>query len=326
MNRRRLFRALCALLLPFSLEAKPALEAGEALTYRVGWGILMGAGEIKIIADAPSPPDGKPRLQVITTTATKGFARALFPFDARADSVYDVVTGRLLFTAETSKSEKKETKTSVVFDYQKHEATVTDVQAGAAPVVVKMPAGDPQDLIMSLVQTRRWNLKPGEKKDALVIFGDDLYELTIYAERYEEVRTPLGTFNTLVLVPRMEKAPAKGMFRRGGAVKVWIAQDDRRLPVKFQVDFKFGAGVATLIRHVPPDGNPTATPEATPVAAATDGNTGPAPGSQGAAAATRPSEGNAGAVPAAPGTTPATPASDGNSSTTPPRDGKNSRP
>ncbi|HEX2853783.1 MAG TPA: DUF3108 domain-containing protein [Opitutaceae bacterium] len=261
MKRSRSLSVLGIFLLPLCLGAKPALEAGESLTYRVGWGILMGAGEIRIRADAVPPPDGRPRLQVITTTATRGFARALFPFDARAESVYDVVTGRLLFTSETSKSEKKETKTSVMFDYAKTAATVTDVQNGATPVVVKMPAGDPQDLIMSLVQTRRWNLKPGEHKDALVIFGDDFYELTIYAERYEEVRTPLGTFNTLVLAPRMEKAPPKGMFKRGGAVKVWIAQDERRLPVKFQVDFKFGAGVATLIRHVPPDGGPVQAPE-----------------------------------------------------------------
>lgn len=252
MNRRHL-SVLGALFLPFCLHAKPVLEAGESLTYRVGWGILVGAGEIKIVADAVPPPDGRPRLQVVTTTATRGFARALFPFDARAESVYDLLTGRLLFTSETSKSEKKDTKTSVSFDYGKTEASITNAQNAEKPAIVKMPAGEPQDLIMSLVQTRRWNLKPGEHQDALVIFGDDFYELTIYAERYEEVRTPLGTFNTLVLVPRMEKAPAKGMFKRGGAVKVWIAQDDRRLPVKFQVDFKFGAGVATLIKHTPPD-------------------------------------------------------------------------
>jgi hypothetical protein len=254
MNRCRQLSAWVVLLLPLWLNAKPALEAGESLTYRVGWGILVGAGEIKITADAVPPPDGRPRLKVVTTTATRGFARALFPFDARAESIYDVVTGRLLFTADTSKSEKKDTQVSVAFDYVKKTAAVTNARAPETSVELKMPDGHPQDLIMSLVQTRYWNLKPGERQDALVIFGDEFYELTIYAERYEEVRTPLGTFNTLVLIPRMEKTPPKGMFRRGGAVRVWIAQDDRRLPVRFQVDFKFGAGVATLVKHAPAEG------------------------------------------------------------------------
>lgn len=252
MNRFRKFSRLVFLLLPLWLQAKPALEPGEALTYRVGWGLLIGAGEIKIRADTLPPPDGASRLQVVTTTATRGFARALFPFDARAASVYDGTTGQLLLTSETSKSEKKETQVSVSFDYPKLAATSTGSRHPEGPVVLKMPAGDPQDLIMSLVQTRRWDLKPGEHRDALVFFGDEFFELTIHAERYEEVRTPLGTFNTLVLVPRMEKTPPKGMFKRGGAVRVWIAQDERQLPVKFQVDFKFGAGVATLTKYSPP--------------------------------------------------------------------------
>jgi hypothetical protein len=62
----------------------------------------------------------------------------------------------------------------------------------------------------------------------------------------------LGEFKTLVLVPRMEKTEPKGMFKRGSTVKVWISQDERRLPVRFQVDFKFGAGVATLIDYRAP--------------------------------------------------------------------------
>jgi hypothetical protein len=67
------------------------------------------------------------------------------------------------------------------------------------------------------------------------------------------VKTPLGTFDTLVIVPRMEKTPPKGMFKRGSTVRVWISQDERHLPVKFEVEFKFGSGVATLVNYQPPD-------------------------------------------------------------------------
>jgi hypothetical protein len=51
----------------------------------------------------------------------------------------------------------------------------------------------------------------------------------------------------------MDKTPPKGMFKRGSAVRVWIAQNDpRRLPVKFEVELKFGSGVATLVAYQPP--------------------------------------------------------------------------
>jgi hypothetical protein len=63
----------------------------------------------------------------------------------------------------------------------------------------------------------------------------------------------MGLFKATVLVPRMEKSPPIGMFKRGSTVRVWIENnDDRRLPVRFEVGFKFGTGTATLLNYQPP--------------------------------------------------------------------------
>jgi hypothetical protein len=70
--------------------------------------------------------------------------------------------------------------------------------------------------------------------------------------RYEDVETPIGKFRTAVLEPRMDKTPPKGMFKRGSSVRVWIAQDSHRLPVKFEVEFKIGTGSATLVNYEAP--------------------------------------------------------------------------
>jgi len=100
------------------------------------------------------------------------------------------------------------------------------------------------------------------------LFGNDLrwfHRIEDAARRifhrhgYEEIRTPMGKFRTLRLTPRMEKSEPKGMFKRGSEVHVWISQDGRRLPVRFEVEFKFGARVATLIDHqIVPSIEPTA--------------------------------------------------------------------
>ena len=46
----------------------------------------------------------------------------------------------------------------------------------------------------------------------------------------------------------MEKTPPIGMFKSGSTVRVWIeTDDDRRLPVRFEVAFRFGVGTATLM-------------------------------------------------------------------------------
>ncbi|MBL9199439.1 MAG: DUF3108 domain-containing protein [Opitutaceae bacterium] len=250
----RLRPALLALLmtsLPALSAEVLALRDGEKFTFKVSWAILPGAGEIKIAVEN-DPAFNEPRLRVVTTTATRGFTRMVLAFDARAESLFDPGSGRLVSLREWSQNRDKSNDHTVLFDYAKKEALYT--RAGVpAPRTLALPPGDPMDLITQLVQTRGWNLKPGEKRDALVLFDDDFYELTIHAARLETVKSALGTFQALVLEPRMEKTAPKGMFKRGASARVWIAQDDpRRLPVKFEVEFKVGRGVATLTHYEPP--------------------------------------------------------------------------
>ena len=253
MNRPWPAAVLAALTLISSTTAQPALLPGEALTYRVSWGIFFAAGEIKIFAEPAPAAIPSDRILNVTTTATRGFARALYAFDARAEALVEAPTGRLISHVETTTTKEKQTRHSTTLDYTKRLALYRDEIEPGRNLDVPLPHGDPLDLIMSLITTRQWDLKPGEKRDALVLFDQDPYELTIHAVRYEEITTRLGTFNTLVLEPRMDKTPPKGMFKRGSAVRVWIAQNDpRRLPVKFEVELKFGSGVATLVAYQPP--------------------------------------------------------------------------
>jgi hypothetical protein len=248
------FLLTCWTLLVISTAAAAApadslpLRHGERLVYRVSWAVVPGAGQIRIEADRdPAAPDQ--RLIVRSTTATRGFARMLLAFDARSDSVFDLQTGRLLSLFEQN-NHRGDNQHTVFFDYDAKQATYT--KPGAEPRILPMPDGNPVDLIMGLLETRSWNLQPGEKRDALVLFDDDFYELTIHFARYEDVRTPLGTFRTMVLEPRMERTAPKGMFKRGSTVRVWIAQDKYQIPVKFEVVFKIGTGTATLESYTPP--------------------------------------------------------------------------
>jgi hypothetical protein len=239
--------------LAFGAQARElALRPGEALNYRVAWGLFRHAGDITITA-REEINDRIPHTVVSTRTSTRGTLRRLFRFEAEAESVFDQRSGQLMLYTETSAGKKKKTNIALEFDYAKATARFTDFVNSANNTEVTIPGDSPMDLIMSLVQTRIWDIKPGDKRDIDVIFGKDIYQLTVHALRYEQVETPMGKFNTVVLQPRMEKTPPKGMFRRGSQVHVWIAQDDERhLPVMFEVEFKFGAGTALLESYQPP--------------------------------------------------------------------------
>lgn len=231
------------------VRAETALQAGEELTYSVRWAVLPGAGQIKIAATEQA--GNSPRLSITTQTETRGLARALMAFQARSESIFDVRSGRLMELHESSLARAKRTDYSMSFDYGARRALFTAKEPGEARAL-DLPDGEPADLITTLMKTRLWDLEVGESRDVLVSFREEFYLLTIHALRLEHMKTPLGEFETLVLEPRMEKTPPKGMFKRGANVRVWVSRSDARLPVRFQVDFKIGTGVATLVKYTPP--------------------------------------------------------------------------
>lgn len=233
------------LCLPTLAAAAPftAFRDGEVFTYKVGFAIFGRAGEI-IISAHDEKKNGADLMRVTTDTRSRGIVRGLYAFDNKAEVLIDKASGRMLHVKESGADPKRATDTEITFNYQTRLAHYTDRVRTGRSAEIPIPEGDPVDLISALVQTRDWHLKPGEKRDVVVQFGRDFYPLSIKAEAYEDVRTPLGTYKTLLLVPRMEKN-AKGLFKKGGEIKVWISQDASSLPVKMQLKLNFGT--ATLL-------------------------------------------------------------------------------
>jgi len=240
------FLLLC---LPCFAFAAPftAFRDGETFTYRVGFLVFPHAGDI-IIEAHDQKLDGTEVMSVTTDTKSRGVVRALYAFDNKAEVVIEKASGRMLRVKERGTDPKRATDTDISFDYATRIAKYTDRIRPEQSASVPIPDGNPVDLISALVQTRDWNLKPGEKRDLLVQFGRDFFPLTIKAEDYEEVWTPLGNYHTLVLVPRMEKNP-QGLFKKGGEIKVWISQDASNLPVKMQLKLNFGSATLLLSKY-----------------------------------------------------------------------------
>jgi hypothetical protein len=243
-------------LLPCLAAAAPftAFRDGESFTYKVGFAIFPRAGELTIAAHAEKLDD-LDVMRITTDTKSRGVVRGLYAFDNKAEVVIEKATGRMMRVKESGADPKRATDTELVFDYKARIAHYTDRVRTERTSDIPIPEGNPVDLISALVQTRDWNLKPGEKRDLLVQFGRDFYPLSIAADHYEDVYTTLGTFKTLVLIPRMEKDP-KGLFKKGGEIKVWISQDASNLPVKMQLKLGFGSATLLLTSYNKPDGSP----------------------------------------------------------------------
>jgi Protein of unknown function (DUF3108). len=227
-----------------------SFKDGEEFLFRVSWGIFRNAGEIAINAREETVA-GLPQIRLTTQTETKGFVRNLYFFEGVVVSIFDRDDGRLLAATATTSMKKKKTHAMAVFDYAGGRVLYEDFLRPERSANIPIPEGQPKDLITSLIEARTWDLKVGDRRPVTVMFDDEFYDLVLVAERIEEVDTPLGRGPALVVKPVMEQSP-KGMFKRGGTVRVWISQDEKRLPVKLEVSLKYGTGVATLIHYRPP--------------------------------------------------------------------------
>ncbi len=249
---------LLLLCLPFVAAARAdteieLLKSGESLTYRVGWGLLGHVGDMTI-SGREETIDGRPHLRISTTSATRGFVRMLYSFNGDASTLFETGDGRLLSATAKTRSSKKPTHASIAFDYARREAAYVDHLNPNRSRTQPIPPGHPVDLMTALIQTRAWSLSPGQSREALVLFDDEFYSLQITAEREETISTPDGPRQTLLLIPRMIGKP-KGMFRRGGEIRVWVSADEQRLPLRFEVKLKVGTAYAVLSDYRPPEKN-----------------------------------------------------------------------
>jgi hypothetical protein len=265
MNRARSFLLAMSLLSAASAVAAPftVFADGETFTYRVSWAIFWGAGRI-IISAHDDTLNGAPVVKVTVDTSSRGLVRAFYSYDDHAEAVVDQTTGRILVARDKSTGGKEPSDSETTFDYATRTVAHVNRARPERSRTFELPPGDPIDLISCLIDTRTWDVKPGDKRDALVYFDRDVYPVTITAEDYETVITSLGTFKTLRLAPRMEHDP-KGIFAREGHIQVWVSQGTPKLPVKMRLQLQLGTATLTLIKHDPGKVKPSET-AATPTA------------------------------------------------------------
>jgi hypothetical protein len=245
---------LSLILLSFAVPAAQAsgplnLRDGEKLVFRVAWGPFSNAGTITIAANEEEL-EGLGQTRVTTVTSTRGVVRALYPFDGRVDSIFDLRSGKMLAAYANTSAKRKQVRASMVFNYEEGVGHYVDAVRPERSTEVEIPTDFPMDLITSMINSRSWDIEVGDKRPLSVLFDDEFYELEVTAEGVENIATAWGRQDALLLIPRMEVNP-KGMFRRGGSVRIWLSQTNPRLPLRLEVSVAVGTAVAMLTEYQP---------------------------------------------------------------------------
>ncbi len=100
------------------------------------------------------------------------------------------------------------------------------------------------DVLSAFLASRRLELLPG-KSVHLDIFDDGKAQrVEIRVLGRETIETALGTMNTVVIEPVLA---SDGLFRHRGPMRIWLSEDERRLPVRLEARVLLGAVRASLV-------------------------------------------------------------------------------
>ncbi|XRK16326.1 hypothetical protein Dip510_001967 [Elusimicrobium posterum] len=135
----------------------------------------------------------------------------------------------------------------LTFDVPKKKYTGILKKKGNPSLIEGPLEGPVQDMLTSLFYVRKQDLD--SKKDIIfdVANREKTYPLVVKVLGKETVKVPAGKFNCIVVEPGFR---GEGIFtQKGKSLKVWITDDERRLPVKMETQVFIGKVSASLEKY-----------------------------------------------------------------------------
>lgn len=211
---------------------------------RLSYGIITNAGETRFETVPEETPEGS-RIRVKVSTTSKGMVETFYPLRNYSESFIDAANARPLFIKTDGKEGKRTTSQTTVFDYEKGIVEHTDHVRPNRSGTAELPKDPVFDLMVTMMQARTWNMKAGDKRTVVCSFADEFYTLEVTALEEDEIKTPAGRFNVVVLEPK-QVGELKGFFKKGGAMKFYISRGKRPQIVRLDMKTKAGTIVAAL--------------------------------------------------------------------------------
>ena len=95
-----------------------------------------------------------------------------------------------------------------------------------------------QDALSSLFYIRTQPLKIGTSFMLPHFDNGKFYELEIRIVKREKIKVKAGIFDTILVEPLLSSV---GVFKHGGHIKVWLTNDEKKMPVKMTTKIKLGS-------------------------------------------------------------------------------------
>lgn len=214
-------------------------QLGERLVFSVRYGPIR-AGQATMAIRGIEVIDGDSCYHIVTTAGSNDFFSAFFHVRDRVESFMDIRT-LLPRRFEKHLLEGGYSNSEVVhFDHRNQIATY-DVD-GDVRVVELWPTC--HDVLSAFYDVRARDLEPGDEIFLYSHTGKRNYALKVQVHGRERVKVPAGEFDCLIIEPIMR---TPGLFKHEGALRVWLTDDDRRIPVQMKSALTIGSITVVLV-------------------------------------------------------------------------------
>ena len=228
MTAKRLI-LFCALLASLLQADKHPFTVGETLKYDLKVNVIK-AGHAKLQVIGEEVVDENQTYHIKYTVKSNRYVDRLFYVRDQVDSWLDkngLFTRKFMkYIREGSYRYKLEAKMNYIDSTLTSEDEVFQIDSEIR---------DPFSLFYYL---RSIPLKVGQKLSFKTFDNGQFVDFHIIVHRKENVRVPAGRFRCLVIEPYRK---GKTLFKQKGDMRIWLTDDDRRLPVKIETKATFGS-------------------------------------------------------------------------------------
>ncbi|HNP19178.1 MAG TPA: DUF3108 domain-containing protein [Fulvivirga sp.] len=244
------FIALATLLLSsdnfngYRVVKNTSFTKGEVIDYKVHYGFVNAAEGKMVIHDDLFTINGRPCYKIDVFGKSIGmfdlFLRIRDNWGTYLDTA-SIVPQKFYQKIEEGRYRKHEI---IDFDHQNDQVKVHNYhfrEERWKPIEEFEIPKYAQDIVSGYYYLRTLNfskIKEGEIIPIKAFFDDEVYDFKIRFIGREQLKTKLGTINSLVLSPIM---PENGLFNGENSIKVWISEDRNKVPLKIRANMFVGA-------------------------------------------------------------------------------------
>lgn len=223
-------------------ERRVPFAVGETLTYDVSWSSYLTAGTVVTTVEAKTSSMGSTAYSIVAEGRTTPLLQRLYALYYKLDTLLDSDTLLPQRASTYSEEGSRHRLRTTTFDrragkahYKIQTATVVEEDVVISPAT--------QDALSAIYALRAMPLNAGRRVTMPVTDGGTTYTVRFDVGAPEGVHAPAGNVSAWKIAASLIDANGRPVWRN---MAIWIADTDRRWPVKLQADLAFGSFTLTL--------------------------------------------------------------------------------